>query len=173
MKWLLLCPVCTLTCLAGCTALIWHTVTMPVFSRHGWSCPFQESLFPGGYGSESHQPIGGLKWMLPLWSTHTHRLLQCPQRFRVAKCFTHAQEGNSAGRYVQRSLLVQTNVYCFGWIPGDYYFYFWALGYTGSILVLSPASYVNTHFNGWTQLTSVQVYLCSHRDCLWELPRHS
>lgn len=110
------------------------------------------------------------EWITPAYRrvaihphTRTHRLLQSPQRFRVTKCFTHAQEGNRAGRYVQRSLLVQTNVYCFGWIPGDYYFYFRALGYTGSILVLSPASYVKTHFNGWTHLTSVQVYLCSNR----------
>lgn len=47
------CPVGTPTCYAECTAFTWHTVTVPVYG--GWGS-FQETPFPGGYVSESHQP---------------------------------------------------------------------------------------------------------------------
>lgn len=159
MKWLLLCPVCTLTGHAECAALIWHTVTMPVCSRHGRSCPFQEGPFPGGCGSESHQTIGGLKWMLPLGSTHTPH---------TGCCTVHGDLELQSVSHMHLKTTVCSEVSTSSdkcllcWLTSSrLLFYLWDLGYTGGILDFLLASYVNTLFNRWPQFSSVQFYLGS------------
>lgn len=71
--------------------------------------------------------------------THsTHRLLQCPQRFRAAKCFTHAPEdyGLFRGLYLLRQMFTvladfqQTII-----LPLGFGVYWW---YTGLLLDLLP-----------------------------------
>lgn len=130
---------------------------MPVCSRHGRSCPFQESPFPGGCGSESHQTIGGLKRMLPLGSTHTPH---------TGCCSVHRDLELQSVSHMHLKTMVCSEVSTCSdkcllcWLTSSRpLFYLWALGYTGGILDFYWTCFLL--FNGWPQFSLVQLYLRS------------